>query len=394
MLFGPQQQNWRTRLARTANRLREEGVPGPAIETQLKAIAAGIGISGAAAGQIIREILSFANSPSNTEATTSPGRTTNKRFRTVDIDPDAKVKELEPDKKRVSRRIIPMENETNDQDMAETARAGTSNGAGGSGPHGRHETQVIMQQPHYGIPEVATVIFPFTTYLSKVVDASNAATMSEYRLKLQSLYNILPGGPTTDPSPGGAFVVGNYGTLVGGGSTWPNPLRVFPRTQPTTPSNTEAPQWREYYAKMYQHYTVLRTEWEVTFHNPRQLVNSDILIGHCYSAHKAGEESGNVVPASTTAAMEYFPGIKWDIVHSQGDSREDSCWLTLKGTYFPNQGNKNVRNDEDVKTWTAMGQVPSLEEMLQIFIGKAAFNSQPIRNTSILKLNTTILTSQ
>lgn len=242
-----------------------------------------------------------------------------------------------------------------------------------------HETEIIPQQPHYGIPEVATVIFPFTTYFSIVTHAENYGNSVDFRIRCNTLYDCMPDALSDRPAAGAAYSLGKYDVLAGGGTTWQAALKLFPTSAPTGSNTGEAPQWREWYAKLYEHYSCLKTEWEVTFHNPRSAVNSDILIAYSEEAHKAAEASGNTVPDSISSVFaENFPGLTWRMLHSQSDGAEDKNWLTCKGTYYPNMANKNVTNDEDVKTWTAMGATPSLTELIHFKLWKAAFNDQTI----------------
>lgn len=262
-----------------------------------------------------------------------------------------------------------------DDAMVASANAGTSNASGTK--KGAHETQIISQQPTYGLPEVTTVIFPWTTYFSIGLGISPQTFAEDFYLRMGSLYDLFPNTIATQPTGGAAIVQGLYNTMAGGATTWPNPLVPYPTTPVVGTVTTETPQWRAFYAKLYQFYSVLKTEWEVTFHNPRNGVNADVLIAHAEEAHKAGETTGNIVPTGQYSYIaENWPGLKWHVLHSQGDQGEDMNWLQVKGTYYPNQAKKNVRNDEDVKTWTAMGAQPSLEERIHFKVWKAAFNDQ------------------
>lgn len=153
----------------------------------------------------------------------------------------------------------------------------------------------------------------------------------------------------------------------------------------------ERPQWREFWAKLYDYYTVLGCEYEIHMFNPisvkkvqlmivpektistvvypAQIVpvdtgffNSDVVVATQFDTYSdTATSTGNVMP--TTALYEEvraFKDIKW--THVGGGQR-----AVIKGTYKPGQAKRNIVNDGDVKTWTATGAtLPNLKEILTL----------------------------
>lgn len=295
-----------------------------------------------------------------------------KRLRgSSDISPPEKMKRfrVEPDGDAM----------VDDEAPAEESSRGSTLGKSGKGStRGIHETKIIPQQPHYGVPECVTVTLPHTMYFAAVTGQYNNSGSQDFNFRTNALTDLFPPSLTSN-APSAPFAKGLYPTVVGGGSTWQAPLRNFPATITTGASVSERPHWLRYYARMYQAYTVLKCEWEVTFHNPRTAINGDLIIGHQEESYSS-TSSGNVsADATLLVQSEMWPDVKWNMVHSQADSAEDRSWTVVKGTYYPGQANKNVRNDEAAQTWTTYASataidLPTLTERIHFKIWKAPFN--------------------
>lgn len=247
--------------------------------------------------------------------------------------------------------------------------------AGDGGKKGSQETPITPQKPHYGLQDTSTVILPFTQYLSVIPGTFNDYTMVDFSLRLTSLTDILPTALVL-PTAGGAFTKGlfNAVTPTGAGSTWQNPLIEFPQTTTAGSPNNEKPAWRTFWQKLYQYYTVLGCEYELTFVNSRNAINANTVIAYGFDTYGASS-SGNVFPTGKQMyEMEAWKGLDWKILKSTADSSGQGCTATIKGYYKPGQAHRNVNNDEDVKTWTAVGSNPSLTETLRVFIGRGCFN--------------------
>ena len=268
------------------------------------------------------------------------------------------------------------------------AQSFSSGESGGIVRKGNQETPIVAQRPHYGIPETQTVILPFTTYASVVCAGANTATMQQLQVRLTSPYDCLMTSLTA-PTGATSYSAGVYNSMLPTGTVtaWASGLYTFPATNTAGGPTAESPMWRDYWDKMYDFYTCLGCEYEITFYNPNTRAgNTDFVIAYGFDTY-GSSSSGNVFPTGRTPnQMENWPGLSWKICHSKSDGSYEGTYTTIKGYYRPGQAKRNVNNDEDVKTWTAVDSTPSLTEALTMFIGRAAFNDM----TNALGLNVRI----
>lgn len=254
--------------------------------------------------------------------------------------------------------------------------------SGGGSKKSGHETQVISQTPHYGLPECATVIMPFTAYFAWISPANVQGSSNDMNIFTTNINTIISEA-VTDPTGGNPFAAGLWGRMIKSSytGTWTAPLLQFPTFLPTI---TEKPAYHGWYTKMYEVYNVNKCEWEMLIHNPISSSNADIIIGVAEEAYPIGGASGNTVPAGTTLQYtEQFPDVKFKVIKSNTAGAPESNFGMFSGTYYPGQANKNVRNDEDVKTWTATNASPTLTEGLHFKIFKGPFNEEGIQGVNV-----------
>lgn len=265
-----------------------------------------------------------------------------------------------------------------DTDMPEASQAASVSKTASNGSQKQsHETRIITQQPHYGLPDVTTVVLPFTFYFSMVSPASNASNNpTSFKFRLTSLVDIVQ---TATPTPAEAATLtpGCFNRLAGNGTTWPMPERIFPSIL-TNGGTTEGPQWRTWWARMYQAYTVLKTDYEIMIHNPRNVVNGDLIMA--YGPEVVGTAEGKVYPNAPLCQAEHWPDIDFKLIKSSIYDDRDRYTL-ISGTYYPGKEKSHVRNDEDVSTWTkytdpAAMATPNLVESMRLLLYKGPFNSQ------------------
>ena len=72
--------------------------------------------------------------------------------------------------------------------------------------------------------------------------------------------------------------------------------------------------------------------------------------------------------------MEQWPDVKFRRVASASENRAQA-FETIKGFYRPGQNKNSVENDEDIKTWTKVGSLPSLTETMTVALSKAWDNA-------------------
>lgn len=245
-------------------------------------------------------------------------------------------------------------------------------GGGGDGgtAKGSQETPISKQRPHYGLPETITAIMPTIGYFSAFVPADrNNMTFVQFRLT--SMLDQMVTSVTT-PLGSAPYTAGLFDKVAPttNGTAWP-------ATPVDFPSNShDGSQWRPWYHKMYQYYRVLGIEYEFTIQNTQHNIANDILIATLIDTYSSGNAS-NVHPLGTVKVheMEMWPDTRFQVVRSNQSGDGENTYTSVKGYYYPGRVKQNVENDEDVKTWTAVGSAPALTELLTIGFGKTPFNT-------------------
>lgn len=372
MLFGDQREPFHVRLARTVNRLRREGIPEPAIQTQLKIIAAGFGLSGAGVSEVIQAAIRYAGSLSN-----SPPE--NKRREAPAFDP------MTHERKRLRRGYVNEKGEfTEETEMEEApevnAKALSANASSSNSSNGGHtakESKILNIPHHYGLPEADDVMIPFTFYFSGSPAGTTAGDALDFRIRMTSLADVFVDSVTTSPTAGGVTSETLYTHMIThtAPNTWPDPAISFPSTMTAGGGfNTERGTWRDFFAKQYDYYVIKQCEWEITMQNQYAGSNADLIVAIAEEAY-GSSSSGNVVPDdSQLAVAESYPGLRWGLVKSNTTAAPRQNIHTFQGTYYPGSANKNVRNDEDTKTWTPTTSTPTLTEQLHVMVWRAPFN--------------------
>ena len=263
-----------------------------------------------------------------------------------------------------------------DTNMEENTSASLGKKSGDGSQKQHHETRIITQQPHYGLPDVTTVVLPYTFYYSMVSPASNASNNpTSFKFRLTSLVDIVQTATPT-PTEAASLTAGCFNRLAVNNTVWPNPERIFPSIL-SSGGTAEGPQWRTWWARMYQAYTVLKTDYEILVHNPRSVVNGDLIMA--YGTEVVGSSEGKVYPTAPLAQAEHWPDIDFKIIKSSIYDERDR-YTMISGTYYPGKEKSHVRNDEDVSTWTkytdaAAMAAPSLVESMRLLLYKGPFNS-------------------
>lgn len=264
---------------------------------------------------------------------------------------------------------------TQDNQPQPTKVAATASRAAGPERNvvGGGETSISPQKPHYGVPFTTTTILPYTTYFTACTNSNQ--NMFNFYLRLNSPFDPLETSIATDPAAGGALTAGLYKVKPGDGQSFTNPLLSYPKSSNSGTFTNDRPQWRLYYEKLYNKYTVLGCEYEITFYNPTNFVGRDVAIAVGKEALSAAN-NGRVYPTNVPVEeAEYWHGLEWKLCRSYNDGTTDGRYVTFKGYYRPGDTDMNVQNDEDIKLWTTAGSTPTLNERLMIGIAQAAFNS-------------------
>nr|QJI53848.1 MAG: capsid protein [Parvo-like hybrid virus UC4] len=244
--------------------------------------------------------------------------------------------------------VIPDDDDMDTDPPVVAAKSVASKGKAGS-----HETPVIPQQPHYGVPEVFTAVLPGTSYMS-VACTNTTSPIVEFRLTsiVDRLVQTISTPTGSDPINPGLY---NRILPVNNLSSWPASTVAFPS------GTTDNLAWADYFTKMYNYYTVKGVEWEMTVQNANENSNAGAVIAIYYDTFSSVNAVNIHPPNAPIYQIENWPDVQWMTIPSSAQE-DDNRIRTMKGTYYPGKEKTNVENDEDVKTWTPIGSVPALKE--------------------------------
>lgn len=253
---------------------------------------------------------------------------------------------------------------------------------GGGGPNPVSKETPVSSYPSltYGLQETHTTILPWVMWVGLALD-KNATTPQQLKIRLNSMYdmidNTIIAGAADDTLYTGPGFVNKKVGFNGKTPVTGNPFPVVPTAGALS---TERPQWREYWAQIYQYYTVLGCEYEVIMVNPignYQQQNAGTTTGLCFGGDIICAEqvdtysdtaapTGNVMPLTTLVEVMNYKNIKWHKIEANGVGTNLGNTTIVKGRYTPGSVKRNIVNDGDVKTWTAMGSQPTLKEFLTL----------------------------
>lgn len=218
------------------------------------------------------------------------------------------------------------------------------------------ETPVVWHSPTYGFPETHTTIIPTTFYLSANLLGVEKSDKNKVELRLNSPYTPLITTPVTQPTAS-PRIVGISVDPAPDATTNGASLFAFP----TTYTTNHKCQWLKYWEKIYQSYTVLETQYEITVRSA--VTNTQCGVSILWEEDQYGNSStGNTMPDASLDDMANWRGVKRRVISSlekYDPSPNGPSYTTIKGVWKPGMKQTNVKNDGDNKTWSAVGAVPS-----------------------------------
>lgn len=276
----------------------------------------------------------------------------------------------------------PMSDKSSEPTPAPEAEAATAlrAGGGGPGPQVSKETPISSYPSiSYGLQETHTTILPYVTWCTLAID-KNATTPIQLKVRLNSVYDMLDIAIVAAPADDTIFSgPGFTNKKVGFNGRSPISGNGYPVVPSTGTSATERPQWRDYWAQIYQYYTVLGCEYEIIHVNPignhdtingtpaNRVYGGDIICAEQIDTYSdTAAATGNVMPLTTLHEVMNYKNIKWHKIEANGHGNNFGNTLIIKGRYTPGQEKRNIVNDGDVKTWTAVGSQPNLKEFLTL----------------------------
>lgn len=239
------------------------------------------------------------------------------------------------------------------------------------GTKGQRETPVsIPPTISYGLPNTHTCWLPMTFWVSAY--GYSHETAANLVLRLDSPVQPIVTTLGTDTSSAGFKnfqIKPDNGALIGpSGAEQGFPVRLS--TSPTL-----QPMWYNYFANLYEYYTVLGCSYKIFIQAASQNSKSMThVFKHIQSEGEAGTTSGI---KNTTKYWELinYPEPEWRVLYSHNNPNGKAYEKSFEGYYQRGKASRNVRNDEDVKTWTKTdGSKPALREELKIGVFQHPFD--------------------
>ena len=272
---------------------------------------------------------------------------------------------------------------TSDMDIDQEGPAPTEAAArasgGSSNPISRETPISRYPSLTYGLQETHTTILPWVGWCSmyivanRTVAGTGTSSVSNdkgvtLRIHLNRPSQMIPDvneiALSTSPAVPGIY--NQPGSLTSGTAnmTYPATLKASGADQ--------IPQWLTWWARLYEQYTVLSTEYEVVLNNVEDSHGGRVLIGYEMDSYSDTEgASGNIIPDCTLVEALNFKNMKWRNLGTNRNTVSDGHETIIRGIHKPGSIRRNVVNDGDVKTWTKTEiagtiELPKLHETLTI----------------------------
>ena len=252
---------------------------------------------------------------------------------------------------------------------------------GGGGPNPVSKETPVSSYPSltYGVQETHTTILPWVMWCGLALDKS-ATVPLQLKIRLNSIYDMIDNAITAGAADDTVFSgPGFVNRKVGFNGRTPYSGNGFPVVPTAGTGTTERAQWRDYWAQLYQYYTVIGCEYEVIMVNPignhdtlnanaaLRVYGGDIICAEQIDTYSdTAAATGNVMPLTTLVEVMNYKNIKWHKIEANGVGNNFGNTTIIKGRYTPGSTKRNIVNDGDVKTWTAVTQQPTLKEFLTL----------------------------
>lgn len=235
----------------------------------------------------------------------------------------------------------------------------------------------------YGLQETHTTILPWSGWVS--FGFLDKTTPLKLALRMNSIWDIFPNA-ITDLASGTSIAAKAWHNRPVGTTSANITNAEFPKTFAAGTNTTERPQWRDYWAAIYEYYTVLGCEWKVTIVNCETSRNADVVVGIDQDSYSdTATASGNVTPETSLAEMIAFKGVSWKKIDAPSAYEDQSKpnTVVISGRYKPGDIRRNIKNDGDVKTWTATSTtLPTLKDTTNLYFFQDALNGRAPGTTS------------
>lgn len=281
-----------------------------------------------------------------------------------------------------------------DDPMGEEVNARSS---AGGGPNPQSKETPISRYPTltYGLQETHTTILPFTFWFSSACHTTGAPAVM--KIRLNSIYDFITSTVNGTLGIGDTPVTAtNYSRPIapdgkGANNTFPESINDG--------TAVETPYWRNYWAQLYEYYTVLGCEYKITTGCVNTSSGFAAILGHTIDSWSdTATESGNITPTTNLSEAMSFKGMQFDVLRGARAENEGQQMTVIQRRYIPGQAKRNIVNDGDVKTWTKTAfngtspenYVPTLKETLNLYFWRAPLANIVSSNTEVTACNTQV----
>lgn len=278
-----------------------------------------------------------------------------------------------------------------------TAMAARS-GGGGPGNTVSKETPISPYPSlSYGLQETHTTILPWVGWMSVALPEWGVTVPTQLKIRMNTPYDFINSTLTASPAVNTAPTTnGLYAVPLNQDGKRGNNINIsFPESISTGANAAERPAWRDYWAALYDYYTVLGCEYKITMYNPSSAKGQGVIVGTTFDTYSdTATTTGNVMPPSYLSEVMAYKNMKWQILESNSPEYENS-YGSVTGRYKPGQAKRNIVNDGDVKTWTLTGATqPNLKEDLVINFWRSPMSFYDGNGTTNTMTNPTCLNMQ
>eukprot|EP00918_Siedleckia_nematoides_P061848 GHVU01134939.1.p1 GENE.GHVU01134939.1~~GHVU01134939.1.p1 ORF type:complete len:359 (-),score=30.16 GHVU01134939.1:62-1138(-) len=184
----------------------------------------------------------------------------------------------------------------------------------------QHETPITNPPRHIkaGMPEYFTTKHVYSVNHSKTLGAATNDVAADLKIRLNSVYDVL-----------------------------------------NSEAGQQQPQWRDYFANIYDYYTVLGVEIDIMMHTDG--LTQPILM--CWNTYGAD------VPVFTIDGMALRKDLSVNHAYIRPETGQERSWFHFKGHYDHNDYlNKitEIKQDANAQIWTAKASDPALTHNLHL----------------------------
>ena len=272
-----------------------------------------------------------------------------------------------------------------DDPMGEEVNARSS--AGGANPQSKETPISRYPTLTYGLQETHTTILPFTFWFSSACHTTGAPAVM--KIRLNSIYDFIGSDVETLGIGDTPVTATNYARPIapdgkGANNTFPESINDG--------TAVETPYWRNYWAQLYEYYTVLGCEYKITTGCVNTSSGFAAILGHTIDSWSdTATESGNITPTTNLSEAMSLKGLQFDVLRGARAENNGQQMTVIQRRYIPGQAKRNIVNDGDVKTWTKTAfngtspenYVPTLKETLNLYFWRAPLANIVSSNTEV-----------